>query len=242
MVSEDEGACKLPQQRRVTSQMMSHWAQHTAIADNAPGARQRHFDALHRAQAFDVISRTKVCEPGHSILQSDVMCQTGRRLTASHRRGASIDIPWPRSCPASCCSGQAIHHHPRGGRRSARLRGRLGSASTLVCLFPSCLVCPCNNHITDVHGDHIHTTRWCAADWQHYSLRHHLEEAHGQQERRTRDHSDCAVADLQRLWLHHPSQQHSHSIGGEEQRQARWRLSRVPRKGHMSSASSNLQT
>ena len=40
-VSEDEEACKLPPQRRVTSQVMRHWAQHTAIADNAPSARQR---------------------------------------------------------------------------------------------------------------------------------------------------------------------------------------------------------
>ena len=51
---------------------MRHWAQHTAIADNAPSARQRLLDALHKAQACDAISRTKAGESGHSILQSDV--------------------------------------------------------------------------------------------------------------------------------------------------------------------------
>jgi hypothetical protein len=69
---EDEGACKLPRHRRVISQAMRHWAQHQAIADNAPSARQHHLEALHRSQGFDAISRTKAGEPGHSILQSDV--------------------------------------------------------------------------------------------------------------------------------------------------------------------------
>ena len=72
VVSEDEEACKLPPQRRVTSQVMHHWAQHKAIAANAPNVRQRHLDALHKAQDFDAISLTKASESGHSILQSDV--------------------------------------------------------------------------------------------------------------------------------------------------------------------------
>jgi hypothetical protein len=54
-----KGACKLPLHRRVTSQVMRHWAQHQAIADNAPSARQHHLEAMHRSQAFDAISRSK---------------------------------------------------------------------------------------------------------------------------------------------------------------------------------------
>jgi hypothetical protein len=71
-VLEDKEACKLPPHHCVTSQVMRHWAQHTAITDNAPSAQHRHIDALHKSQACDAISRTKAGEPGHSILQSDV--------------------------------------------------------------------------------------------------------------------------------------------------------------------------
>ena len=71
-VSEDEEACRLPPQRCDTSQVMRHWTPHTAIAHNDPSARQRHLDALHKAQAWDAISRTKAGESHHSILQSDV--------------------------------------------------------------------------------------------------------------------------------------------------------------------------
>ena len=98
-VSEEEEACRLPLQRRVTSQVMRHWAQHTAIADNAPSARQRHLDALHKTLACDAISRTKAGEPGHSILQTDVPdgedldCEPSKRRIGIH--------PHP-SCPASC--------------------------------------------------------------------------------------------------------------------------------------------
>ena len=48
-----KGACKLPLHRRVTSQVMRHWAQHQAIADNAPSARQHHLEALLWSQAFN---------------------------------------------------------------------------------------------------------------------------------------------------------------------------------------------
>ena len=100
------------------------------------GAAQGHRRQSSRVQAFDAISRTKACEPGHSILQTDVPdCQEKWRLTASQRRGGSIDTPVARTYLASCCFAH-------GRRRSARLRGRLGSASTLVCRFLSCIRLP----------------------------------------------------------------------------------------------------
>ena len=114
---------------------MTKWT-HTTIADNAPSARQRHLVALHKAQACDAISRTKAGEPGHSILQSDV--PDGEEIDCEPSKRRKYATPLHPSCPASCCSGQAIHRHPRGRWRSARPRGRPGSASTLVCLFPSC--------------------------------------------------------------------------------------------------------
>jgi hypothetical protein len=134
------------------------------------------------------------------------MCPTGRRSTASHRSGGST--PRLRSYPASCC-------FTHGRRRSARLRGRPGSASTLVCLFPSCSRLP---HLSR-SALAISTSLTCTV------ITSTPQEAYGQPEGRTRDHPDCTGADLQRLWLERPSQQHS--IGGEEQRQAR---SRRPRR------------
>ena len=121
-VSEDEGACKLPPQRRVTSQVMSHWAQRKAIVDKALGCRlsMPSHAQRHANPATPSFKRT---------------CPTVRRLTASQRRGGSIDTPVPRTYLASCCFAH-------GRRRSARLRGRLGSASTLVCRFLSCIRLP----------------------------------------------------------------------------------------------------
>ena len=57
-----------------------------------------------------------------------------RRVRAINRRGGIIATPLQRSYLASWCFAH-------GRRRSARLRGRPGSASTLVCLFPTAAGC-----------------------------------------------------------------------------------------------------
>ena len=110
------------------------------------------------------------------------MCPTGKRLTASHRRGASTLRP--RSYPASCCFAH-------GRQRSARLRGRPGSASAFVCLFLRCNRLP---HLS-LSALAISTSSTCTV----ITSTHHTQEAHRQQEGRARDHSDCAGADRQRL-------------------------------------------
>ena len=155
---EDEGACKLPPQRRTTLQVMSirRSKRPSKTRLQAPGAAPSN---PHRAPSSLSLSRCLCVSLSLSLVHRVTFkpcigcrlpmpfharrstrpttpsykrtCPTGRSLTASHRRGGGIATTRPRSYLASCCFA-------RGRRRSARLRGRHASASTLVCLFPSC--------------------------------------------------------------------------------------------------------
>ena len=113
-VSEDEEACRLPPQRRATSQVMRHWAPHMAIADNAPKARQRHLDALHKAQAWDAISRTKAGESGHSILQSDVSDGEEIECEPSKRWKTLLPCILPVLLPAAQAQRSIVIHMAGG--------------------------------------------------------------------------------------------------------------------------------
>jgi hypothetical protein len=126
----DRGAVK--QSTVLASTTTSAAARSSHIADPV----KKYLDALHKAQACDAISRTKAGEPGHSILQADVPDGEDLDCEPSKRRKY-------RYSPASFLSCFLLIRpsdpsHPRGWWRSARPRGRPGSASTLVCLFPSC--------------------------------------------------------------------------------------------------------
>ena len=163
-VSEEEEACRLPLQRRVTSQVMRHWAQHTAIADNAPSARQRHLDALHKTLACDAISRTKAGEPGHSILQTDV--PDGEDLDCEPSKRKKY-----RYSPAAFLSCFMLIRPSDPSSSTWPVAERKATWSSWFCQYIGVpipklqqatspqLVCPCNRHIIDVHGDHIHTCK-----------------------------------------------------------------------------------
>ena len=51
-----EDASKLPEQRRVSAQIMRHCVQHKAIEDSPPSSRCVKMLALHRALVIDAIS------------------------------------------------------------------------------------------------------------------------------------------------------------------------------------------
>ena len=176
---------------------MRHCAQHAAIADNAPSARQRHLDALHKVQACDAISRTKAGESGHSILQSDV--PDGEKLDWSYRSGGSTLLSriLPVLLPAHQAKRSIVIHVASGGAQGhvvvlvLPVHWCAYSQAATGYLTSACLPLQSAHH-GRARGSHPH-----------------LQEAYWQQEGRTRDHPDCAGADLQRLWLEHPSQQHS---------------------------------
>ena len=66
--SSDEEDTKLPEHRRVTTQIMRNWAIEVVLAS----ARGAEMLRLHRAQLFNAITRTDEDDMGHSILQKDM--------------------------------------------------------------------------------------------------------------------------------------------------------------------------
>ena len=84
--SEDEDT-KLPEQRRITAQIMRNWAQHKAVEDVPSNPRIAEMDRLarlHRAQAFDAVTRTDEGDMGHSILQKDILTVCVALVLPSH--------------------------------------------------------------------------------------------------------------------------------------------------------------
>jgi hypothetical protein len=122
------------------------------------------FDALRRAQAFDAISRTKAGEHGHSILQSDVPDGEEIDCEPSKRRKY-------RYSPASFLSCFLLLRPGDPSSSTWPVAERKATWSSWFCQYIGVpilklqqsaspqLVCPCNRHIIDVHGDHIHTCK-----------------------------------------------------------------------------------
>ena len=81
--SEDEDT-KLPEQRRITAQIMRNWAPHMVIEAVPPNARTAKKLSLHKAQKFNAVTRTDEGDMGHSILQKDILTVCVALVLPSH--------------------------------------------------------------------------------------------------------------------------------------------------------------
>ena len=87
------------------------------------------------------------------------MCPTRRKSTASHRSGGS------RYSPASFLSCFLLLRPSNPSSSTWLVAERRATWSSWFCQYIGVpqqaaspqLVCPCNRHIIDVYGDHIHT-------------------------------------------------------------------------------------
>ena len=169
--SEDESTA-LPDQRRVTVQIMRNWEQHLTIQDNPPSSRCAELDRMHRSQAIDAISRTQEGDSGHSILQQDMPddeeydCEPNKRRKLRYSPSAWLSCfhlygSWPVAQRKSAWTswfcqylGLQIPQLMLLARRQEADRPSQHGDQP-----PPPLVCPCNKHVIDTYCDHIHTCR-----------------------------------------------------------------------------------
>ena len=88
--SEDDYASKLPEQRRVTAQIMRHWEQHKAIEDRPTSPRCAKMRALHRDQVFNAITRTEEGHMSHVTLPADEDYHCEPRRNAAKGTGVGV--------------------------------------------------------------------------------------------------------------------------------------------------------
>ena len=156
LLSEEEvgaGFC-LPQQCRVTAQIMGNWEPH--LNAQPPSRRCQDLRMLHRKVSVNASSRVPEDSPGHSILQHDMPddedpnCEDAKKKKLSH---------CPAAHPSCLFLGKARTVISVNDWESWFCQFLGVPIPALGPFWKEQRVCACGRHVIDEYGDHVHACK-----------------------------------------------------------------------------------